>query len=848
MQSYFVHWAGIESPVVVDQSRGPGSGSNVTSVDEWNSASVLREDEVGPFPGAHLRLWLINTLQLKLAKVSGKKLLSSCHFAAFEVQMLLNRLRDMATGQSMTVESTARTSGTTQSYGTQETPTAFVLSASESSPPLASASLGDFYLEVQNGPENSSGLFGPQQKEVTKGSSTNRQEASDRGTSGLPLPTVQSSKSPVPFLPTKDSMRRQKEEKTTSQGPHLSSVPARKGKLHQESTTEIYLLKNIYRSNSAGSTPQNPGGPAPQTDPLGSPSKSWIKSDSGLIKEEIKINNPSVPQAQNPHPNTSNHDQTPAHRSAGQQQTPPTPISHLPTVTDQNIPFYKASSSQTSSQYPTKPPTLNSTFAEVQPSPREQTLPQSTTPGDSFYETTHSPSQTSQIQSFGRKQTQTLGTPQTILTQRVYPSPTLGNVKKVNPSPPSVKIAKANSASTPSVPPLSPLDSLLYSRTSSVSAASLDHPRLTTSPHPPGSSTVVSKQEFLSHESISLAPTTRNRPKTSPAPSSLPSPSPISTPPQIPLVQPSSSSSILASSFTQPLDSSHDPSPVQVRMTSPSSTTSQYATHSSFWTGSSATISPTPSSSATKHSFFTPTSSVPALPHSSSSITTSTHSTFSMDSMPTTSLLMSSGSTSPDPAPSQVHRRALSQPFTSTSSSVPSQQLTTDQGLLFQSPSAPSESQPKLKNISTPTMMVHPNPEPYPNFDPHLKANINEIVPNPPNTDTETEHPTNPARTPGRDGKYPGVVPRRTSWELGMLLGCSAGLGMVLVVGLRYIYSQACGKRTRVTLNDREREHARGERGLIHVQECGDLVRVRRIRDNSFVLLAEYDILGSPGD
>lgn len=762
--------------------------------------------------------------------------------------MLLNRLRDMATGQSMTVESTAKTSGTTQSYGTQETPTAFGHSASESSPSLASASLGDFYLKGQNGPENSSGLFGPQQKEVTKGSSTNSQEGSDRGTSVPPIPTVQSSKSPAPFLPTKDSMRRQKEEKTTSQALHLSRVTTPKGKLHQESTTDVHPLKNIYRSNSAGSTPQNPGGPAPQTDPLGRPSKSWIsrnKSDSGLIREEIKINNPSVPQAQNPHPNTSSHNQTPAHRSVGQQQTPPTPISHLPTVTNQNIPFHKASSSssQTSSQYPaypTKPPTFNSTHAEVQSSLREQTSPQTTTPRDSFYETKHSPSQTSQTQSFGQKQTQTLGTPPTFLTQRVYPPPTLGNAKKVNPSTPNVEIAKANAASTPSVPPLSSFDSLLYSTTSTVSTTSLDHPRLTTSPNPPGRSTVASKQEFLSHESISLAPTTRNRPKTSPALSSLPSPSPISTPPQIPFVRPSSSSYILASSFKPPLDSSHDPSSVQVRMTS--STTSQYVTPSSFWTGSPATISPTPSSRVTKHSFF------PALPHSSSSITTSTPSTSSVGSVPTTSLSMYSGSTSPDPAPSQVHRRALSQPFTSTSSSAPSQQLTEGQGLLIQSPSAPSESQPKLKNIPTPTMMVHPNPEPYPNFDPHLKANINEIEPNPPNTDTETEHPTNPARTPGRDGKYPGVVPRRTSWELGMLLGCSAGLGMVLVVGLRYIYSQACGKRTGVTLNDREREHARGERGLIHVQECGDLVRVRRIRDNSFVLLAEYDILGSPGD
>lgn len=68
VQSYFVHWAGIESPVVRDQSRGSVSGSNITSMDAWNSASLKQEDEAALLPGAHLQLWLINTLQLKLAK------------------------------------------------------------------------------------------------------------------------------------------------------------------------------------------------------------------------------------------------------------------------------------------------------------------------------------------------------------------------------------------------------------------------------------------------------------------------------------------------------------------------------------------------------------------------------------------------------------------------------------------------------------------------------------------------------------------------------------------------------------------------------------------------------------
>uniref|UniRef100_A0A3Q2YG52 Putative defense protein 3 n=1 Tax=Hippocampus comes TaxID=109280 RepID=A0A3Q2YG52_HIPCM len=128
-----------------------------------------------------------------------------------------------------------------------------------------------------------------------------------------------------------------------------------------------------------------------------------------------------------------------------------------------------------------------------------------------------------------------------------------------------------------------------------------------------------------------------------------------------------------------------------------------------------------------------------------------------------------------------------------------------------------------------------------------IESNIGkELKPNPPKLDTKLLF--NPSKMPGVEGKYPEIVPRHSSWELGMLLGCSAGLGMALVVGVRYVYRQACGKRTEITLHDRERDYGRGERGMIHVQECGDLVRVRRIRENSLVLLAEYDILASPGD
>ncbi|XP_039997512.1 reelin domain-containing protein 1 [Xiphias gladius] len=210
-----------------------------------------------------------------------------------------------------------------------------------------------------------------------------------------------------------------------------------------------------------------------------------------------------------------------------------------------------------------------------------------------------------------------------------------------------------------------------------------------------------------------------------------------------------------------------------------------------------------------------------------------------------TDINATSGSVSgPSPAP----LRSLYNPPMASSSPVPSKELTLGQNLIIQNHIAPSDPEPNL-TTSTQRTVVNPHPKPHPNLDQNSKLNLgNELKPNLPNTDTKPKRPSNPSGTPDKEGKYPDIIPRHRAWELGMLLGSSAGLGMVLVVGVRYMYHQTCGKRTEVTLNDREREYGRGERGLVHVQECGDLVRVQRIRENSFVLLAEYDILASPGD
>lgn len=275
------------------------------------------------------------------------------------------------------------------------------------------------------------------------------------------------------------------------------------------------------------------------------------------------------------------------------------------------------------------------------------------------------------------------------------------------------------------------------------------------------------------------------QPKTAAAILALPSPLPISIPPDFPSTSPvPSSSSATVPSSTALL--SHLPS----SLSSPSSFTSSRRVTASASSFSTVSFSSSVSSSASppSHSY----------------------------------------STTSHPGPSPAPRRSLYHPPVSSASPVPLR-VTVGQRLLIHNHMVSSS--PELSPPTPRTML-----------DPNFKGDFG------PNTGNKAKHPSVPSKSPDEEGKYPDIVPRHSAWELGMLLGCSAGLGMVLVVGLRYMYRQACGRKTEMTLNDREREYGRGERGLIHVQECGDLVRVRRIRENSFVLLAEYDILASPGD
>ncbi|XP_051735037.1 reelin domain-containing protein 1-like isoform X1 [Ctenopharyngodon idella] len=107
------------------------------------------------------------------------------------------------------------------------------------------------------------------------------------------------------------------------------------------------------------------------------------------------------------------------------------------------------------------------------------------------------------------------------------------------------------------------------------------------------------------------------------------------------------------------------------------------------------------------------------------------------------------------------------------------------------------------------------------------------------------KHAKDPSGVPERGGERPERVPGQSASELGLLLGLSASLGMAVAVGLRYLQRKHCRKRTAVSLNDCNHE----DRGIIHVQECGDLVQVRKIRQNSFLVLqAEYNLITPTGN
>ncbi|XP_070612751.1 reelin domain-containing protein 1 [Erythrolamprus reginae] len=91
------------------------------------------------------------------------------------------------------------------------------------------------------------------------------------------------------------------------------------------------------------------------------------------------------------------------------------------------------------------------------------------------------------------------------------------------------------------------------------------------------------------------------------------------------------------------------------------------------------------------------------------------------------------------------------------------------------------------------------------------------------------------AAVSGVDKEKPHKTSRLVAAQLGVLLGCSAVLGMVLAVGLRCIHSQYCHKRTEVSFSE-------PDNNVIALQDSGEMMHFRKIRENSFVLVqAEYN-------
>uniref|UniRef100_A0A3B4EH17 Reelin domain-containing protein n=1 Tax=Pygocentrus nattereri TaxID=42514 RepID=A0A3B4EH17_PYGNA len=123
--------------------------------------------------------------------------------------------------------------------------------------------------------------------------------------------------------------------------------------------------------------------------------------------------------------------------------------------------------------------------------------------------------------------------------------------------------------------------------------------------------------------------------------------------------------------------------------------------------------------------------------------------------------------------------------------------------------------------------------------DSHTQREEGSSEPKPP------QRPRGQPRAPDGKVEKPELVPRQNASDLGLLLvGLSAGLGMAVAVGLRYLQRKHCRRHTAMSLGDQ----SHGNRGVLHVQECGDLVQVRRIRENSFLLLqAEYNLIPAPG-
>ncbi|KAM6346062.1 reelin domain-containing protein 1 [Podargus strigoides] len=94
--------------------------------------------------------------------------------------------------------------------------------------------------------------------------------------------------------------------------------------------------------------------------------------------------------------------------------------------------------------------------------------------------------------------------------------------------------------------------------------------------------------------------------------------------------------------------------------------------------------------------------------------------------------------------------------------------------------------------------------------------------------------PAPESAVPGK-GEDPGRGTRLLAAQLGILLVCTAALGLALAAAMRCVCAQHCHKRTEVSFSE-------PDPSVITIRENGEVMHFRKIRENSFVLVqAEYN-------
>lgn len=94
--------------------------------------------------------------------------------------------------------------------------------------------------------------------------------------------------------------------------------------------------------------------------------------------------------------------------------------------------------------------------------------------------------------------------------------------------------------------------------------------------------------------------------------------------------------------------------------------------------------------------------------------------------------------------------------------------------------------------------------------------------------------PAPKSAVPGK-GEDPGRGTRLLAAQLGILLVCTAALGLVLAAAVRCVCAQHCHKRSEVSFSE-------PDPNVIAIRENGEVMHFRKIRENSFVLVqAQYN-------